>query len=279
MDAVQEYCFNEYKDTLDYGLANLPIRDDKNRRVAAQKIAIKQACISAIEQFPDVEPSVIWKAIYTAHVNLFSNISDPTVIMKVISADQSWKKSSGHAFEEMISDLSNPFLAEYGIRIMLQRELNILLHEERVLNLPPDISWLKEQVKKSVFDLYLTIEEDGNFWVYGCVQSKTSIRDRVTRDREPSLIAMKSFFMSVAVVLDGDFLKPGKFQDMVNGGPGFDLNGWHAMYVLTNEPKEIGRIHGIDLSMDVFVKDAVEGAKQWQTQRQWLDNKWAPPRP
>ena len=86
-------------------------------------------------------------------------------------------------------------------------------------NEPRDINWLKEQVRSGVFDLYAVIEKDnGKKFCYGCIQSKTSIRDRVTRDREPSLQAMRSFFWSVIIVLDGDFLRLPKFIAMIDGG-------------------------------------------------------------
>jgi len=39
-----------------------------------------------------------------------SGISDLDTINKVISADQSWKKSSGHAFEEMVKDEPSCFV-------------------------------------------------------------------------------------------------------------------------------------------------------------------------
>jgi len=67
-------------------------------------------------------------------------------------------------------------------------------------------------------NLFTIVNMDDKWYCFGCVQSKTSIRDRVTRDREPSLQAMQSFFWSTAVVLDGDFLRLPKFVSMVNGG-------------------------------------------------------------
>ena len=80
--------------------------------------------------------------------------------------------------------------------------------------------------------MYALVNHNENKYCFGCIQSKTSIRDRVTRDREPSMGAMQSYFWSVAVTLDGDFFKLPLFRGMVNGGTDqYEKNGWHGMYV------------------------------------------------
>ena len=76
----------------------------------AQKEAIKAAILKAMEKYPDVEPSAIWRSIYEIHVHRKSGIDDAETIDKVIKADQSWKKSSGHAFEEMVKLIANAAL-------------------------------------------------------------------------------------------------------------------------------------------------------------------------
>lgn len=242
----------------------------------AQKEAIKTCIIEGIRHFPNESAADIWKGIYEIHVHRKSGVDDSSVIHNVISADQSWKKSSGHAFEEMIKSLSNEALAGSGIEVVLQRDLNILIKKGEIANEPRDISWLREQVRGNVFDLYAMVWHNDKRYCFGCVQSKTSVRDRVTRDREPSLQAMKSFFWSVCVTLDGDFLRLPKFVSMVNGGSReYPTNGWHGMYIFTNEPS-VGRIYHTDLDMTVFKEHAVLAAKQWIEQRQWFNEEWKP---
>ncbi len=273
----KDFCFNEYNHLFAKYVLSSTLKKVEDKRKEAQKRAIKESLVNAISNFPDIEPSEIWKNIYVTHVYNISKIVDHEVISAVISADQSWKKSSGHAFEEMIRDLANPFLNQHNITIVLQKELSILLNQNRVLNRNPDIEWLKTQVKKSIFDLYLAIQIDESYEIYGCIQSKTSIRERVKGDREPSITAMEKFFMSVAIVLDGSFLRMPKFIDMVNGNtPDYQLNGWHGMYVFTNLELETDRIHGIDITMEKFVKDVIAGAKFWKEQRQWFNHTWKP---
>ena len=196
-----------------------------------------------MREYPDEPVAELWSAIYRAHLFRKSGISDLETINKVISADQSWKKSSGHAFEEMVKELASLALYGTGVEIILQRDLNTLIKANELAN-------------------------------EGCVQAKTSIRDRVTRDREPSIHAMQSFFWSVVFVLDGDFLRLPKFVSMINGGSEeFRENGWHGMYVLSVKEKN-QRIYPLTMDFEIFKSHALQAAEQWQKRRQWFDSKW-----
>ena len=240
----------------------------------AQKSAIRIAITKALREFPNEPVAELWSAIYRAHLFRKSGIEDLETINKVISADQSWKKSSGHAFEEMVKELASLALYGTNVEIILQRDLNTLIKANELANEPRDISWLKEQIKSNIFDLYGIITIDGKKYCFGCVQAKTSIRDRVTRDREPSIHAMQSFFWSVVFVLDGDFLRLPKFVSMINGGSEeFPENGWHGMYVLSvKEPND--RIYPITMDFELFKSHALQAADQWQRRRQWFDRNW-----
>lgn len=253
------------------------VPDDKQSKIEteAQKEAIKQATVKTMRLFPNDEAADIWKAVYEVHIHRKSGVDDAETIARVVSADQSWKKSSGHAFEEIIKILGTAALEGTGIEIILQRDLNLLIKAGELANEPRDISWLKEQIKASVFDLYAIItREDGKSFCYGCIQSKTSIRDRVTRDREPSLQAMASYFWSTVIVLDGDFLRLPKFVSMVNGGTTeHPTNGWHGMYVFSDKYEQ-ERIYSTNLDFVHFRDHAIKAAQYWLTQRQWFDNNW-----
>ena len=279
---IRDYCQRVYNDTYlakyndetnTYN-GKVPSGAKKEIENAAQKEAIKQAIINGIRQFPDEEPANIWRRVYEIHVHRKSGIADADTIAAVISADQSWKKSSGHAFEEMIKYLGTAALIDSNIEIVLQRDLNTLIRADELANEPRDISWLKEQIKGAIFDLYAVLTVDGKKYCFGCIQSKTSIRDRVTRDREPSTHAMQSFFWSVAIVLDGDFMKNQKFINMVNGGSTeFPDNGWHGMYIFSDKYTQ-DRIYPTDIDMKNFVEHAKKAAHAWKTQRQWMDTNW-----
>ena len=285
---IRDYCGRIYADT--YASERKKIENEaaqsaKTGRISAnrereietasQKEAIKAATMEGIKRFPGTEAALIWRVVYETHIHRKSGINDADVISKVISADQSWKKSSGHAFEEMIKLLGTAALHDAGIDILLQRDLSTLIKARELNNEPRDISWLREQIKASVFDLYAVVHTpDGKQFCYGCIQSKTSVRDRVTRDREPSMQAMQSFFWSTIIVLDGDFLKLPKFVSMVNGGTAeYAENGWHGMYVFSERYSQ-DRIYSIDFDFKNFKEHAVAAANYWLTQRQWFNGQW-----
>ena len=265
-------CFNELKANHKNGQISEKQSEEFDRE--AQKSAIRISITKALRKYPDEPVAELWSAIYRAHLFRKSGISDLETISKVISADQSWKKSSGHAFEEMVKELASLALYGTGVEIILQRDLNTLIKANELANEPRDISWLKEQIKSNIFDLYGILTIDDKKYCFGCVQAKTSIRDRVTRDREPSIHAMQSFFWSVVFVLDGDFLRLPKFVSMINGGSEeFRENGWHGMYVLS--VKETNqRIYPLNMDFEIFKNHALQAAEQWQKRRQWFDSKW-----
>lgn len=265
-------CFDALKLNHKNGTVSETLSEEYDRE--SQKSAIRLTITKALRKFPDVPVAELWSAIYRAHLFRKSGISDLGIINKVISADQSWKKSSGHAFEEMVKELASLALHGTGVEIILQRDLNTLIKANELANEPRDISWLKEQIKANIFDLYGILTIDDKKYCFGCMQAKTSIRDRVTRDREPSIHAMQSFFWSVVFVLDGDFLRLPKFVSMINGGSEeFPENGWHGMYVLSvKDPNN--RIYPLSMDFEIFKSHALQAAEQWQKRRQWFDRKW-----
>lgn len=240
----------------------------------AQKEAIKLSAIQTMKDYPYIEPNIIWNYIYTAHLFRKSGIRDIVVINKVISADQSWKKSSGTAFEDMIKQLGITQLHKDNIDIVLAKDLTEIINNKQLDNEERDIKWLKQQLNNSIFDLYAIVNVENKSYCYGCIQTKSSVRDRVTRDREPSVHAMENFFWSVIVVLDGDYLKVPKFKQMVNGGTQeFPKNGWHGLYVFTDTLND-NRIYPTNLELKNFKEHAIEAADYWLHQRQWFNRDW-----
>lgn len=160
---IKEYCLNTYSRIYSETFSNLEAKHEGRGALTeariheieteAQKAAIKASIIEGLRTYPDELPSV-WHSIYEAHVYRKSGISDYAVIQNVVSADQSWKKSSGHAFEEMIKELATWALHDLNVEFVLQRDLNTLIKAGEISNEPRDISWLKEQVKGNIFDLY-----------------------------------------------------------------------------------------------------------------------------
>ena len=273
MSDDRQFCIKRYNE-LFLAVAGKSGKPSETKEREAQKKAIRQTMIEAMQQFRDQECSTLWKSIYAAHVYRKSGIADPEKISATISADNSWKKSSGHAFEEIIKQLANVALEGSGLKVVLQKDLSAMHRDKMLSNPKPDYDWLTTPLKEGSFDLFIGIEREDKMQVFGCIQSKTSIRDRVTRDREFSDKAMKAFFWSAAIVLDGDFLRLPLFKGMVNGNTEtFQTNGWHGLYVFSTKYSE-DRIYAIDDKMKTFVAHAKLAAKQWVEQRQWLNAKW-----
>ena len=254
----------------------------KNAELFAQKKAMQKTLIYGIEKFyPGNTVRDIWEAIRRAHIQQKIGASygkrivlDDAVAENIFAAFQSWDKASGHAFEEYIPQVLNTILQPYHISVVLQKDLTAMLNSTStvIFNNAEQIEWLREQVVLNVFDLYAIQELNGEKYVFGCLQSKTSIRDRVTRDREPSIQAMEKRFWSVGVTLNGDFFKNQKFQNMVNGGTtSYPKNGWHGMYVIES-PFYGQRI----FEFEKFAEHAVKAARTWRSDHESLDNTWNP---
>ncbi len=124
-----------------------------------------------------------------------------------------------------------------------------MLKEGRIGNEKEDC--LEDLAKSDDFDIYALIDFNGMNYVFGCLQAKTSIRDRVGRDRDFSIPVMEKHFWSVAVVLDGMYLSMPKFEHMVNGGgeTQYRENGWHGMYVMSNIVSNDRIYHDRDLEL------------------------------
>lgn len=248
----------------------------------AQRKAMQLTLTYGIRKYhPGITVKEIWAAVRKSHIQRKMGASfgkrvllDDSLVDQIVAAHQSWDKASGHAFEEYIPEVLNTILNSRHINVVLQKELTALLNASpcAISNNATEIGWLKEQVNRDVFDLYAIQELNGDKYVFGCLQSKTSIRDRVTRDREPSQQAMEKRFWSVGVTLDGDFFKNEKFQDMVNGGTAdYSQNGWHGMYVIES-PYYGGRI----FDFEVFVAHAEKAARAWINNHEALINTWNP---
>lgn len=272
-DEVKDFYLNSYKTKLQEISEHHGSDEDKERE--AQKYAIKITALNYFTNYPKENKRKIWNMIYSAHVARKCGVDIPAEsIEKVISSDQSWKKSSGHAFEEMVKELASNAVKDSGISILLQKDLLIMIKLDQLKNEERDKEWLLKQIAEDTFDLFAVAEGQ----VFGCVQAKTSIRDRVTRDREPSLLAMDRFFWSFIFVLDGDFLKLPKFRGMVNGlSDSFATNGWHSLYVFSSPKNAIGgRIFELDSYMEPFRKHAIKALSDWKQKRQWFNHDWIP---
>lgn len=252
-------------------------------RLGAQRKAIDKVLVEALLKYsPKVSESDIWKEIAIAHkVNVAGLIDfdisadkQAAVLERCLSAHQSWIKASGHSFERYIANISNDLLCENEIRFILQSELTSMIKAKALNNTAEDIQGLSSWGKD--FDLYAIQMVHGDVHVFGCIQSKTSIRDRVGRDVTFSHNAMDGLFWSVGITLDGGFLNMPEFVHMVNGGKSYKENGWHGMYAMSGITESNDRIYRIDDKMTLFIDHAIAAAKQFISDRRRLNATWKP---
>lgn len=250
-------------------------------RQAAQRKAIDITLVESLLNYSDiVSEEEIWKQIAINHKLNVANLSDFNiseeqqidVIERCLSAHQSWIKASGHSFERYISNINSDLLNRNEIKFVLQSELTKMIKNNVLSNTPEDIAGLQSWGKD--FDLYAIQKIHDSTYVFGCIQSKTSIRDRVGRDVTFSQNAMSSLFWSVAVTLDGSFLNMDEFRHMVNSGGSYRTNGWHGMYAMSGIEGNDGRIYKVNDSLDLFIEHAVKAARQFIADRRRLDSNW-----
>lgn len=253
----------------------------QSARLSAQRKAIDKALVEGLLRFsPHISESEFWEAIGITHKINVANLGDfniaeehqESVIKRSLSAHQSWIKSSGHSFERYISNIDSDDLQRNEVRFILQSELTKMIKENRLANTTEDIAGLSSWGKD--FDLYAIQSIHGETHVFGCIQSKTSIRDRVGRDVTFSRNAMDGLFWSAAVTLDGAFLNMPEFIHMVNGGGSYSLNGWHGMYAMSGIQESNERIYKVDDSLNLFVDHAIAAARQFISDRRMLNHEW-----
>lgn len=250
-------------------------------RQTAQRKAIDKTLVESLLKYSDIiSEDEIWREIAINHKLNVAGLSDfniseelqSKVIERCLSAHQSWIKASGHSFERYISNINNDLLERNEIKFVLQSDLTKMIKDKTLSNTPEDISGLQSWGKD--FDLYAIQRIHDSTYVFGCIQSKTSIRDRVGRDVTFSQNAMSGLFWSVAVTLDGNFLNMDEFRHMVNSGGSYRTNGWHGMYAMSGIEKDEGRIYKVNDSLDLFVNHAVQAARQFIADRRQLNANW-----
>ena len=287
---VQNTYDEKYNQLISVNIENNLDKVPDRLRLYAQRMAIDHAFIEALIKYDSVvDQDKLWAAIADTHKLHVAELdkygldkSDQIdVLHDCLSAHQSWIKSSGHAFERYISSIDNEELQKNEIRFILQKDLTKLVKQGQLSNTPEDIEGLKSWGKD--FDLYAIQQIHGETHVFGCIQSKTSIRDRVGRDVGFSQNAMDGLFWSVAITFDGAFLHMPEFIHMVNGGGSYESNGsyphngWHGMYAFSGIDNSEGRIYKTDKSLSIFAKHSIAAARQFISDRRNLNHSWIAP--
>lgn len=278
-----EYCEKVYMDTWKEIAADVDGHASENKKTAArrnaQKTAIDYTFVHAMAKFPDINEEIIWNLISLAHKLNLAHLQDFKLnqmerieaYVRCISAHQSWNKASGHSFERYIAAIDKPIMKENEVRFILKSEALKMIKEEKMYNHPADLRLIEEW--NDNFDLYAIQTNHGKAHIFGCIQVKTSIRDRVGRDDQFSKSAMEKNFWVAEAVLNGDFFKLPKYYAMVNGGTlTYPENNWHGVYVMSGIESD-GRIYH-DVSFEKMAEHAVMAADCFGVNRAQLTRSW-----
>lgn len=215
-----------------------------------------------VKDYPEIEPSLIWKNIEKAHIISYvsefvklptSPLEASEIIPYLLSGDilsvfnsagQSWKRASGVAWEEFIK--SNLLLStiDVEIRILTPAEIKALLKGMPLETKDGELGKLASpsQDKKEYNEFLLKILDDKNFDLFliyyvpairqwrlsGLIQCKTSIRDRLKINMKSSEEAMAKNLWSIVIAMDSDrFTRKGQYNQGAK-------DSWNGFYVLDN---------------------------------------------
>ena len=278
-----DYCEQEYMKAWNSISGDIDEDASENKKTTArreaQKKAIDTVFVQAMTKFPDIDEEDLWSMISLAHKLNIAHLEDFNLnqmerieaYTRCISAHQSWNKASGHSFERYIANINKPVMIENEVRFLLKSDVVKMIKEGKMYNHPDDLKLIEEW--NDNFDLYAVQTNHGKPHIFGCIQVKTSIRDRVGRDDQFSKNAMEKNFWVAEAVLNGDFFKMPKYNAMVNGGSvTYPENNWHGVYVMAGIESE-GRIYRDDF-FDTMAEHAVIAADCFGTSRGKLTRSW-----
>lgn len=262
---------------------------EKNRRKCARNKALDEAYGNVLVAYSadiasgTIDDKDIWNELAIIHKRYAADLTtlgvpaaiQDQVIESVERARQSWVRSSGLRFEDhiLVAINTDPNLATWKVQVKRPKEVLKLIDAGKYSNDADDLDFIKRAGDR--FDLYIVQEIMGRQFVVGCVQAKTSIRDRVDRDCPFSRQAMERHFWSIAITLDGEFLNNPLYREMVNGKTGtmHEINGWHGMYVLARVSTE-DRIYKVDNTFSLLINHLNQALTKRAANTATFDNTW-----
>lgn len=248
--------------------------------------AIVDTVVDLISRFPEIEVAQIWRDLYKAHVKLRAQSTLPKELLKVAeypeaiqafkSADQSWLRASGVAFENICKLELNPLCEPHGIKLHLPSELLILLRTNRTeFNIDnEDEEFFTRAIAEKDFDLFATLggTRPIKSEIFGFIQCKSSIRDRIQENTRTSYIAMEKHFWSIVIALDDDnYLALPKFNSIAK-------NFWNGFYVIDSRRDVDESIFPFSIVDDssLLIQHMLKAKDVWQSRRHRLTPTWRP---
>jgi transcriptional regulator with XRE-family HTH domain len=226
-------------------------RFDRNRNQVKDELAplriqaLSKTFRRLLEKHPNTDPGILWGNIQSAHIELLRRSGkNPT------SANQSWVKSSGTAFEFFVQNLTHsPFAILKpkdftSLKNKIEKNNSIIHNSEKLIGRSED-------------DMLVVYKKNNSYFLTGVIQAKTSIRDRIKMDMLHSKHMIKSKLWSAFITIDPDgFLNKPKFRDFANGAA---KNGvtWHGVYAFSHTVNKGLRLH----DFNKFIPHLIEASE------------------
>ncbi len=153
--------------------------------------AVAQAFLTAVEKWPHVNPSDIWWfVIYRAYCDPFNHPAD----YARLNLEQSWKRTSGWALEEVCIRFYGPYLKTRGINLVIatgERKRDLLNQLE-----------VSDRFEAAKVDVVLAGDTKDGEQCFGVVHVKASFAERRTDDVPMSQALIRAGYTSPLWTMD-----------------------------------------------------------------------------
>ncbi|EPR07800.1 BsaWI family type II restriction enzyme [Ruminiclostridium papyrosolvens] len=255
---------NEYAKILSEKTCNISGTVTDKKIASLRTDTIHEVFSSLVSKFPGENPGHVWRMVQKAHINsyidnkretiktilqaknidedkAFELLTDDELLSIFDSATQSWKRASGIAWENFFRQGLTLGDNSGEIIVVNDSMMNKLFKggsqprqngEEAELHISNDSqrSYIGEILKSKNFDLFLLyLTQFSRKWtLFGLIQCKTSIRDRVKINTSSSRKAMDNNLWSILLALDPDYFLKGQYYKAAK-------EDWHGVYLIDED--------------------------------------------
>lgn len=259
---IKQFAIEEYNRSLQERESGSSNNVSKSKRASMRRETIFSTFQELLKKFPDENPGLIWRIVENAHVYSYLNnegidievfskkygipadvleelLFDDELISSFDSAKQSWKRASGLAWENYFEGTFVSGTDE--IKVIGSSDMKKLLLGNHINNregVPSPLhffdvnqmEYFNSLLNKKDFDLFLLFYSSYHkkWRLFGLVQCKTSIRDRIKINASTSIEAMNNHLWSILLALDPDNFLRGQYYDMAKAN-------WHGVYFMEKD--------------------------------------------
>ena len=148
--------------------------------------AVARALVAASQTNPAANPSDLWQHVIYRH------------LLDLGWNDNKWKRVSGFALEKALTDIYEPRLSPYGLRMR-----PLPTHEVETF-----LATLQTDIQATKVDLFLEGEDTNGWRIFGAAHVKASIAERIQDDVPASQAFMAAGLLSIVLTMDSKSFPP-----------------------------------------------------------------------